>query len=192
MTTNKDESQIPESDPNQDLNTEKSNTPNQTKKPTPNEQPTPKKKIPSTIRNISKQTTHQLLLVKIIGILFFIVGLFMISQTIPGTQKLGIILTLVGIIFIFFISIKHPEIHGNDLFVALALSICVIASYFITFQMKSDVFFSVILVGFLIIIEFSQEYISKTFQKRLNIMLFFLLMVFFLIIAEKIVTILHS
>jgi hypothetical protein len=82
--------------------------------------------------------------------------------------------------------------NDKDLFIALALSIWIITSYFIALQADSQVLFILILLGFLIIKELSQEYISKTFQKRLNILLFFFFMVFFLIIAEKIAIILRS
>jgi len=192
MTITTSESQTTESNPNQSINTEKSITPNQSKETTSKEQPTPKKKFHQKIKSIPKQTTHQFLSIKTIGILFIIGGLFIISNIIPGTQKLGIILALVGVIFTFFISIKHPLMNDNDLFIALALNIWIIASYFITFQADSEMLFILILVGFLIITELSQEYISKNFQKRLNILLFFLFLVFLLIIAEKIINIIRS
>jgi hypothetical protein len=192
MTTIRDESSTTESDSNQGRNNERSTTPNQSKETTAKEQTTPKIKFPPTIENIPKQTTYQLLSVKAIGIIFIIGGILVISHIIGGTQKLGIILALVGVIFTFFISIKKPLINDKDLYIALALSIWIIASYFITFQADSEVFFILILLGFLIITELSQEYITKNFQKRLNILLFFFLMVFLLIIAEKIAIILRS
>ena len=192
MTAAKDESQITESNPNQYINTEKPTTSDQSKESSLTEQTTPKKKMYQTIKNTLERTPYQILYVKIIGILFITLGLFIIFGVIQGTQKLGIILALLGVIFTFFICIKHPLTHDNDLFIALALCIWIIASYFITFQAESEIFFILIIVGFLIITELSQAYISKSFQKRLNILLFFLLMVFLLIIAEKIVTILRS
>ena len=192
MPTITSEPQTTEYDPNQGSNTEKSIISNQSNEPTPKEQTIPKEKFYQTIKIIPKHTTYQFLSVKTIGILFIIGGLFIISRIISGTQKLGIILALIGVIFTFFISIKHPLMNDNDLFIALALNIWIIASYFITFQADSQFLFIFILVGFLIITELSQEYISKNFQKRLNILLFFSFMVFLLIIAEKIVTILRS
>jgi hypothetical protein len=186
MPTIMSEPQTTESDPNQYINTEKSTPLNQSN------EPTPKKKFTLMIENTPKQTTYQFILVKTIGILFIIGGFLVVFHTIPGTQKLGIILALLGIIFTFFISIKRPLMNDNNLFIALALSIWIIASYFITFQGDSQLLFILIFIGFLIITELSQEYISKNFQKRLNILLFIFFMVFLFIIAEKIAIILHS
>jgi len=191
MTTINGESQTT-SDPTQCIPNEKPTTPNQLKETTTKEQTIPKIKFHPTTENIPKQITYQLLSVKAIGIIFIIGGTLVISHIIGGTQKLGIILILIGVIFTFFISIKKPLMNDKDLYIALALSIWIIASYFITFQADSEVFFILILLGFLIITELSQEYITKNFQKRLNILLFFFLMVFLLIIAEKILIILRS
>jgi len=192
MTIIKDKSETTESNLNQRINNEKSTISNQSKNTTAKEQTIPKKKFPPTIENLTKTTTYQFLFVKEIGIIFMIGGILVVSHIIPGTQKLGISLALVGVIFTFFISIKKPLMNNNDLFTALALSIWIIASYFIAFQADSEVLFILILVGFLIIKELSQEYISKNLQKRLNILLFFFFMVFLLIIAEKIALILRS
>ena len=190
MTIIKGKSETTESNLNQRINNEKSTISKQSKKTTPKEQTIPKKKFPPTIENLPKTTTYQFLFVKEIGIIFMIGGLLVISRTIPGTQKLGISLALVGVIFTFFIPIKKP-LMNDDIFTVLALSIWIIASYFIAFQADSEVLFILILLGFLIIKELSQEYISKNLQKRLNILLFFFFMVFLLIIAEKIVIILR-
>lgn len=192
MTIITSKSQTTESDPNQWKNTKKSIMQNRSNVPIPKEQSTPKKKFYQKIKSIPKQTPHQVLFVQTIGIILITGGLLVISSNLPGTQKLGIILALIGVICTFFISIKLPSINDNDIFTALTLSVWIIASYFITFQADSQLLFILIFIGFLIITELSQEYISKILQKRLNMLLFFFFMVFLLIIAEKIANIIRS
>jgi hypothetical protein len=198
MTLPKDELESTiESNQNQKKHNEISTTPNQSNQTTSTEQTPPKrkkiiKKFFPTVENIPTLTIYQLLIIKIIGLLLIIGGILVFFNIIQGTQKLSIILLTVGIVFTFFISIKNLWIPTKDNFIALALLTWIIASYLITFQAESEILFIFLLLGFLIINEFSQEYISKSYQKRLHFMLFFFLMVFFLIIAEKILTILHS
>lgn len=163
-----------ESNPNQKLNTEISS---------PLEQ---FEEVSLKDINNFQQTSHQLLYTKIINILFIIGGVLFIFRSLQGAQKIDIILAPIGILFTFFISIIKPLMNEKDIFLTLTLSIWIIISYFITFQTDIEVLFILILIGFLIIKYLSQEYVSNHLQKRLNIVILILSVVFFLIIIEKI------
>jgi hypothetical protein len=127
-----------------------------------------------------------------IKILFIIGGLLFLSRIIQETQMLDIFLAPVAVILIFFTMLTKPLATGKDRYNILAFSLWIIASYLITIQANSELLFIFILVGFLIIQELSQEQVTPWFQKRLNIVLIFFVMVFIVIIVDKIHIILAS
>jgi hypothetical protein len=143
-------------------------------------------------QNLLKKTSSQILYPIIINILFIIGGLLFLSRILQGTQVLDIVLAPVGIVLIFFTTMTEPIATEKDMHNILAFSIWVIASYIITIRADSEILFILIFVGFLIILEFSHKQITQRFQKRLNIVLVFFLMIFFVIVADKIYIILIS
>ena len=136
--------------------------------------------------------SSRLLYPMIIKTLFLIGGLLFLSRVLQGTQALDLILAPVAIVLLFFITMTKPMINNKDKFSALALSIWIVVSYLITIQADIEILFILILVGLLIIQELSQEQLTRRFQKRLNIILFFFLMIFVVIVADKIHVILTS
>lgn len=138
------------------------------------------------------KTTSRLLHPLMINILFIIGGLLFLSRIFQRTQVLNFIFAPMAIVLIFFTFITKPTLTEKDLYTTVAFSIWIIVSFIITIQADSEILFIFILIGFLIIQELSQEQLTQLFQKRLNILLVIFVIVFIVIVADKIQIILTS
>ena len=148
-------------------------------------------KIDSKQLPITKTTSrfnHPLM----INILFIIGGVLFLARIFQRTQVLTFILAPIAIVLIFFTFITKPTLTEKDLYSTVAFSIWIIVSFFITIQADIEIFFIFILLGFLIIQELSQDKLTQRFQKRLNVLLVIFIMVFIVIVADKIQIILTS
>jgi len=148
-------------------------------------------KINSNQLPITK-TTSRFLHPQIINILFIIGGVLFLIRIFQRTQVLNFIFAPIAIVLIFFTIITKPTPNKNDRYNTLAFSLWIILSNLITIQTDTEILFIIILIGFLIIQELSQNNITLNFQKRLNILLVIFLMVFIVIVADKIQMILTS
>ena len=148
-------------------------------------------KINSNQQPITK-TTSRFLHPRLINILFIIGGLLFLFRIFQRTQILNYIFAPIAIVLIFFTIITKPTPNKNDRYNTLAFSLWIILSNLITIQTDTEILFIIILIGFLIIQELSQDNITHYFQKRLNVLLVIFLMVFIVIVADKIQMILTS
>jgi len=147
--------------------------------------------IDSNQLSITKTTSrffHPLM----INILFIIGGALFLTRIFQRTQVLNFIFAPIAIVLIFFTFITKPTRTEKDVYSTVAFSIWIIVSFIITIQADSEILFIFILIGFLIIQELSQDKLTQHFQKRLNVLLVIFIMVFIVIVADKIQIILTS
>lgn len=67
----------------------------------------------------------------------------------------------------------------------------IIVVFFVTLEMELEIFLVLILIGFVIIKEFTDRYTTFNFKKRFNIFIFMFLIVFIFIVMEKVINILN-
>lgn len=72
--------------------------------------------------------------------------------------------------------------------ITIILAIWIIILLFITDQVDFEVFFILVLLGFLFIIEFTERFITKKVKQRLRILLIVFIMIFIVFAANKIIT----
>jgi hypothetical protein len=72
--------------------------------------------------------------------------------------------------------------------ITIILAIWIIILLFITDQVDFEVFFILVLLGFLFIIEFTERFITKKVKQRLRIILIVFIMIFIVFAANKIIT----
>ena len=70
----------------------------------------------------------------------------------------------------------------------IILAIWIIILLFITEQVDFEVYFILVLLGFLFIIEFTERFITKKVKQRLRIILIVFIMIFIVFAANKIIT----
>ena len=72
--------------------------------------------------------------------------------------------------------------------ITIILAIWIIILLFITEQVDFEVYFILVLLGFLFIIEFTERFITKKVKQRLRIILIVFIMIFIVFAANKIIT----
>ena len=72
--------------------------------------------------------------------------------------------------------------------ITIILAIWIIILLFITDQVDFEVYFILVLLGFLFIIEFTERFITKKVKQRLRILLIVFIMIFIVFAANKIIT----
>jgi len=128
----------------------------------------------------------------IINILFIVGGLLFLSRIIQKNQSFNYIFLPVVAILILFTLLTKPTLTEKDSYSTLAFGIWILLAFILTIQAEPEILFILILIGYLIIQELSQDQLTYRFQKRLNIILVFFLIIFVIIVADKIQLILTS
>lgn len=128
---------------------------------------------------------------KIIGLLLIIVGIvFLYNPTnIHLKVSAGMILMGLFIITIFDINEKSvPKAITGPQLTALIL-IWIFPVFIISRDIEFDIFLIVIILGIFIIYEFINDYMGYPLKKRMNVLFYLLLIVFILIIGQKVINI---
>lgn len=130
----------------------------------------------------------------LIGILLVIVGVIFLLNLSNLNIKIGTSLIFIGIILIMFFNINEKTTKksytGSEIFIILTLWLFI--SLLITYNIDADIFLPVVILGIIIIREFLSGLVSPRLEKRLNILFYSLLILFILIIAQRIINILIS
>jgi len=145
---------------------------------------------------------------KIIGAIILIatVTFFLFRPITPINMKIGFAFVFIAIFIVFLVSeksilksigtlpmgtklgaIKKMRLPMSEK-IALTLIMWILLMFFITRESDLETFFILILIGMLIVKEFSYEYISTRFINRLNIFIFIFVIVFIAIEVKKIIS----
>ncbi len=152
----------------------------------------------------SKSKPHRR--VKIIGMLLILMGLaFLINSILLETRgigllhssiilnaKIGIASILIGIFLIFIIPVPKEGTSKSISTEQMTLAIIgwILVIFFITADIDLDIFLILIIIGILIIKELTDEFISSQLKNRMKILSFVFLLVFIIVIGQKIINIL--
>jgi hypothetical protein len=128
--------------------------------------------------------------IKIIGLILILFGIMCFWIPYEFGYNFAVIFFLWGIGLIFFISEQSNQIETDFAFMSIIIFFIVFL-YLFLFAINSDIFFILILLGVLLIKEFSDEYFTSHFRKRVSVLIVVLFFISIFIVVEKIINILH-
>jgi len=107
-------------------------------------------------------------------------------------MKIGASLILIGTLLIMFFYVNEKTIiksyTGQEVFFIFAIWLFI--SLIITYNIDADIFLIVVILGIITLREFLFGSVSPRIEKRLNILFYGLLILFILIISQRIINIL--
>lgn len=128
----------------------------------------------------------------LIGILLIIVGVIFLLNFTNLNIKIGASLILIGTLLIMFFYVNEKTIiksyTGQEVFFIFAIWLFI--SLIITYNIDADIFLIVVILGIITLREFLFGSVSPRIEKRLNILFYGLLILFILIISQRIINIL--
>jgi hypothetical protein len=129
----------------------------------------------------------------LIGILLIVVGvIFLLNQT-NLNLKIGASLILIGVLLILVFNINEKTFKksytGPQIF--FIFTIWLFISLLITYNIDADIFLIVAILGIITLREFVFGYVAPRLEKRLSLVFYGLLLVFILIIAQRVINILE-
>jgi len=128
----------------------------------------------------------------LIGILLIIVGVIFLLNFTNLNIKIGASLILIGTLLIMFFYVNEKTIiksyTGQEVFFIFAIWLFI--SLIITYNIDADIFLIVVILGIIALREFLFGSVSPRIEKRLNILFYGLLILFILIISQRIINIL--
>ncbi len=144
-----------------------------------------------TLSNVSFDTLYYSN--TLIGILLIIVGIVFLLNFINLNIKIGSSLILIGIMVIMFFNINEKTLtktySGQQIFIIF--TIWLFLSLIITYNIDADVFLIVVILGILTLREFLFGSVGPRLEKRLHLLFYSLLVVFILVIVQRIIIILE-
>jgi hypothetical protein len=131
----------------------------------------------------------------IFGILLTTIGFAFLYNPTRMNLRLCSVLILLGINIILILTNKNitkenikESVYNNLIFFLLTAWIFII--FYITRDADVDIFLIAVILGMFFIINFVEEYVSPKLKKRMNILFYILIIMFTLIIGQKIISIL--
>jgi predicted RNA-binding Zn-ribbon protein involved in translation (DUF1610 family) len=128
---------------------------------------------------------------KIIGVILIIISIFLLLIPIPELEKIGLTLIIIGIIIIFLLSEKTLSEDIQDYYVTLGIIMLIWILVLITGKSNLELYLVMIFIGFLVIKEITVDYTSIQFQQRIGILFLWSFLIFLLIVAKRILSIVH-
>lgn len=125
---------------------------------------------------------------KLIGLLFTTMGFVFLFNPIDLYGKIGVTLIIIGIFMIFLIKETRKTKDINGSYITLALGIWVLLMFFVTGSGRLETFFILIVLGVLMAKELTDEFTTVYLKKRLNILIFVFLIVFIVVMGERIIS----
>jgi len=129
----------------------------------------------------------------LVGILLIIVGIIFLFNLTNLNIKIGTSLILIGIMLIMFFNIHEQTIKksytGKEVFIIFTLWLFV--SLLITYNIDADIFLIIVILGIIVLREFLSGSVCPRLEKRLNMLFYGLLILFILIIGKRIINILN-
>jgi hypothetical protein len=129
----------------------------------------------------------------LIGILLIIVGFIFLLNLTNLNIKIGASLILIGFLLIMFFNINEKtdkkSFTGQGFFLIFAIWLFIVL--FITSNIDADIFLIIVILGIITMSEFLFGSIPARLEIRMNIIFYSLLILFILLVAQRIINILH-
>lgn len=129
----------------------------------------------------------------LVGILLIIVGVVFLLNLTNINIKIGTLLLFIGILMIMFYSANETTnktlFTGQKIFVIFTLWLCI--SFLMTYNIDADIFSIFVILGLITLREFFYGSVSSGVEKRLHVLFYSLIVLFILIISQRIMLILQ-
>jgi hypothetical protein len=136
-----------------------------------------------------KKRDNFLVISKIIGVILIIIGIYFLLIKTPVIEKLGITLTIIGILIIFLITEKAVSEAAKDFYITIGLIMLIFLFFFITGKSNLEIFFVIIFIIFVVIKEITEEFTSVLFKQRMGIFFLVSFLIFLAIVVKRIISI---
>ena len=129
---------------------------------------------------------------RIIGIILLIVGIIFLYNPTLLNIKIGATSILIGLFMIFLMTGETTTKGISDAQITLVISVWMLVMFLITGMSGTanlEIFFILVLIGFLIVKEITYEFTAAHLKNRMNVFIFLFLIAFIVLIAKKIISI---
>lgn len=126
---------------------------------------------------------------KIIGIILIIIGLFSLYVNSFFNFNISLAVIFIGFIVLLLINGEKTQKGINNVELVLFIIILILIALIISMNADFDVFIIFIIIGTIGLKEILDKFFNPDLQKRLNILLCILLIIFVSIIAKRIINI---
>ena len=125
-----------------------------------------------------------------IGLMLIILGVFLLCIPISNTIKICAMLSIIGFFLIVLKTGEKTAIHSNELSILFIMIIWTIVVYLIIVitNVTVEILFFLVLIGLLVIYEFTSKVISLLQKKRIRFAIFIFLMIVVMILIKKIIS----
>jgi hypothetical protein len=127
---------------------------------------------------------------KIIGIILMIIGIIFLFTTFSFHLKLSAALLFIGFVIILMINGKDTDKAINNIQLVLIIILLTFVIWLITIDVDFDIFMILIIISIIILKEFLDKYLSSYLKKRMNILFYILLIPLVIIFVQRIINIL--
>lgn len=126
------------------------------------------------------------------GVLLTVVGIIFLLNFTNLNIKIGASLIFIGILIIMFFNINEKTIKksftGQEVF--FIFTCWLFLSLMITYNIDADIFFIIVILGIITLREFLFRSVPGRLEKRMNILFYGLLILFIPIILQRIINVL--
>ena len=130
---------------------------------------------------------------KLIGIIIIALGLYLLIALFYQNPKIGMALILIGISFFFLISETKKNHEKSIIYklikserITIMFSIWIFISLLISNNLDFRLFLIIVIIGFLVLKEISTSIITQELNKRMKIFVISFLVVYFMLVIEKV------
>ena len=123
----------------------------------------------------------------IFGIFLIIMSIVFFSFSFRLNMKIGLTLFLIGFFLIILIPGKILPENSIDIKIIIIIITWILLMFLLTINVDLEILFVLILLGILLIKEFTDKLTSSSFKKRLNIFIFSSLLIFLVLVIKRII-----
>gem|GEM_PF-1707925 len=127
---------------------------------------------------------------KIIGIILILLGIIFLYMTFSFHYKLSVTLFFIGFVIILLINEKKTDKTINNIQLILIIILLTLVIWLVTIDVDFDIFFILIVISIISLKELLNKFLSSYLQKRMNILFYILLIPLVIIFLQRIINIL--
>jgi hypothetical protein len=123
-----------------------------------------------------------------IGILLMILGI-VLYITLAFNLKISVTFIFIGFVITLMASEKNTYTIVNDMQLILIIILLTLIALIVTLNENIDIFIILIIISVIALREFLDKLLSPQLRKRMNILFYILIIVFVIIVAQRIINI---
>jgi len=125
-----------------------------------------------------------------IGLMLITLGGFLLCILISSTEKIGAVLIIIGFLLIVIKTEEKTANHSNEFLILSILIVWTVVGYFIIVitNVTIEILFFLVLIGLLVLYEFTSKVISLVQRNRMHFAIFIFLLIVVMILIKKIIS----